>query len=191
MFYKSARSESSSQRSVSLSSWSFKFCCWLKSSFNLKESVANSDKPFSISARRFSVSAMRVFEHFKFAPFFERKFFRRSPIERSDFSSFNIFRFPSEVRGFVSFASALFTFRDFQICRIIAGKFADFARVFKFENRVNRAVEKISVVADDDQRAREIVEIFFERDQGRNVEIVGRFVEKQDVRFVHQNFQKI
>ena len=46
-------------------------------------------------------------------------------------------------------------------------------------------------MADDDQCAREFVEIFFERDERRNVEIVGRLVKQKNIRLAHQNSKKI
>ena len=49
------------------------------------------------------------------------------------------------------------------------------------------AVEEPAIVADDHRAAREILEPFFERPERIDIEIVGRFVEQQQVRALLQH----
>ena len=78
-----------------------------------------------------------------------------------------------------------------KIGSVVAGIFADIAPGLEAENVLDRSVKKIAVVADDDKCSGEIVKIFFERDQRRDVEIVGRLIEQQYIRRTHQNSQQV
>ena len=63
----------------------------------------------------------------------------------------------------------IIAFFCFEICGIVAGVFTDVAAGFEAENVFDRTVEKVPVVADDDEGTGEIVEVFFERDECRDV----------------------
>ena len=52
-------------------------------------------------------------------------------------------------------------------------------------------LEEVAVVRDDDQRARPAVEQVLERGQRVDVEVVGRLVEQQHVRLVHEQPQQL
>ena len=53
------------------------------------------------------------------------------------------------------------------------------------------AVQEPAVMGDDHRAAREVHEGFFERAQGIDVEVVGRFVEEQDVAAALQELRKL
>ncbi len=69
----------------------------------------------------------------------------------------------------------------FVIVGVIALKPADSAVALKGEDVGRHAVEEPAVVADDHHAAAEIGNAFFERAQGAHIEIVGGFVEQEQV----------
>src|SRR5207342_3237632 len=56
---------------------------------------------------------------------------------------------------------------------------------------VGDSFEEVAVVGDDDQRAGPAVEVVLDHGQRVDVEVVGRLVEKQHVRFVQQQPQEL
>src|SRR5581483_6758875 len=84
-----------------------------------------------------------------------------------------------------------FALADFQEGAVIARVFADEAVALEAEDVINRAVEEVAVVADDEETAGETFEIIFERDERLNVPIVRDLVEQQEVWRAHQQAQQI
>ena len=56
---------------------------------------------------------------------------------------------------------------------------------------VDHLIHKISVVADDDDAAGEILQILLQNLKGDDVEVVGRLVEHEEVRVLHQHGAEI
>ncbi|NBU38185.1 MAG: hypothetical protein EBS32_08140, partial [Actinobacteria bacterium] len=55
----------------------------------------------------------------------------------------------------------------------------------------DRTVEERPVVTDDHDDAGPFIEVVLERPQGVEVEVVRRFVEKEDVRLLHEREQQL
>jgi len=58
--------------------------------------------------------------------------------------------------------------------------------VFQMQRNIADRIEKFAVVRDHDQRARIAMQPVFEPDDGVEVQVVGRFVEQQQIRAAHQ-----
>ena len=56
---------------------------------------------------------------------------------------------------------------------------------------VGDPLQEVAVVGDDDQRARPAVQVVLDHVQRVDVEIVGRLVEQQHVRFVEEQTQEL
>ncbi len=56
---------------------------------------------------------------------------------------------------------------------------------------VRDALQQVAVVADHNQRAGPAVQDVFDGGQGVGVEVVGGFVEHQDVRLAHEQAQEL
>ena len=63
----------------------------------------------------------------------------------------------------------------------------DVAVAFERQNMGRQAIEEEAVMADDHGAAREIFDRFFERRQRFDVEVVGRFVEQENVAALFQH----
>src|SRR5215213_8689936 len=74
---------------------------------------------------------------------------------------------------------------------VVAGILTQAAFALEADDVLNRAVEEVTVVTDDDQVAGEAVQIVFEGDEGLNVEVVRRLVQQQEVRRAHQHAQEV
>src|SRR5690625_3096673 len=70
------------------------------------------------------------------------------------------------------------SFRDFQISGVVARILLDRSVPFETEYVVDCAVKKIPIVRGHDERAVEVVEIVFQRDQRRDVKVVRGLVEQ-------------
>ena len=68
---------------------------------------------------------------------------------------------------------------------------ADQLGVVDVQRDLGDGIEEFAVVADHDQRAGVALEPGFEPDQGVEVEVVGRFVEQQDVGRAHQGARQL
>ena len=66
---------------------------------------------------------------------------------------------------------------------IIAFKPFDMAVAFESKDMRTEAIKEPAVVGDDDGAAREAFDGFFECGEGFGVQIVGRFVEQDDIGF--------
>ncbi len=58
----------------------------------------------------------------------------------------------------------------------------DFAVFFEHDRACDDVVEKFAIVADDDQRSRELDEFLLEHLERLDIQIIGRFVEYKEVR---------
>ena len=51
-------------------------------------------------------------------------------------------------------------------------------------------VQKITVVGDRDDYAREMVQIILQNLQGLDIQVIGRFIQDQDIRILHQDTEQ-
>ncbi len=73
---------------------------------------------------------------------------------------------------------------------VIGASVVDQPLVFEVQNTTHRAVQKFAVVADDQHGVRIFDQIGLEPERAFEVEIVGRFVEQQEVRFGEEDRRK-
>ena len=57
----------------------------------------------------------------------------------------------------------------------------------EYQEVVYYLVHKVAVVAHHDDASLEVLEVFFEHLKGNDVQVVGRFVEHQEVRVTHEH----
>ena len=72
------------------------------------------------------------------------------------------------------------------ILRIVAWEVLDFALSFEHQQVVHHLVHEVAVVADHDDAAREVLQVFFQNLQRHNVKVIGGLVEHQEVGVLHQ-----
>ena len=85
----------------------------------------------------------------------------------------------------------LFFFLPFPILRVVARKVTHIALPLKYQKMIHHLVHKITVVAHHNHATFEIPQIFLQYLQRDNVQIVGRLVQHQEVRILHQHGAKI
>ena len=73
------------------------------------------------------------------------------------------------------------------VIAVIAGEVADDAVAFEYKYVVYDVVQKVSVVTDDNGAAVELGEVFLENAQRDDIQVVGRFVQYQEVRLTHEH----
>lgn len=77
------------------------------------------------------------------------------------------------------------------VVAVIAGEIADDAIAFEDKDVAYDVVQEVSVVADDDSATIELGEVLLEYAQGDNIEVVGGFVQYQEVGTSHQHGGKV
>ena len=77
-----------------------------------------------------------------------------------------------------------------EVVIVIPNVIANHSLPFESQNRRANAIEKITVVTDHDHAATESHERFFEQAQRAEIEIVGRFVENENVAAALKNFRE-
>ena len=70
---------------------------------------------------------------------------------------------------------------------VVAGEVLDVAVAVEDEEVLNDFVHEIAVVADNDEASAEGGEVVFEDVEGWDVEVVGRFVEDEEVGVAHED----
>src|SRR5262245_56304407 len=148
--------------------------------------------PLDLRLARFGGGDAR-FQFFQLTSFFERQF---APGRRI---LLGLALFPLSGCGFRGYFGrcpfGVFAVANLDEGRVIAGIFSNprslLRGAFKPEDVINRAVEEVAVVADDNQAAGESVQVIFERGERRDVQVVRDFVEQQQVRRAHQDSEQI
>ena len=96
--------------------------------------------------------------------------------------------------GTLSIPSALrlrFQLLPLPILRVVPREILHNAVAFEDEEVVHNLVHEVAVVADDDDAAFEVLQVLLENLQGIDVEVVGRLVEHEEVRALHEHGTKV
>ena len=92
---------------------------------------------------------------------------------------------------FLSALGAFLFFLNFPEFGVIAVEVFDTAFPFEDEEVLGEFVEEESVVGDDDDATREFEEEFFEDVEGDDIEVIGGFVEDEEVGVVHKDGEEV
>ena len=77
------------------------------------------------------------------------------------------------------------------VLRVVAWEILDAAFSLEHQQVVHNLVHEITVVADDDDAPREVLQVFFQYLQRHNVQVVRRLVQHQEVRVPHEHRTQI
>ena len=69
---------------------------------------------------------------------------------------------------------------------IVAGEILDFSVSVEYEQVVNDLVHEVTVVADHDDTAGEVHEVFFENLECLDIQVIGGLVENKEIGILHQ-----
>ena len=95
------------------------------------------------------------------------------------------------LRLFLFFLVLLLGLFPITIVGIVAREIADITLAFEHQQVVYYLVHEIAVVTHHNHASLEVLQVFFQYLKGNDVQIVGRFVEHQEVRITHQDRTKV
>ena len=77
------------------------------------------------------------------------------------------------------------------VLRVVAGEVFYPAVALENENPIDHFVREETIVGDDEQAALERTKVFFQHVERENIEVVGRFVEDEEVGISHQDGEQV